>query len=97
MSNSSQLAVQPEAERSKAVGNDNCRSELLYQMTKQLVRDPYVEMVKDGTYQVRVPVKGHALPHVFPYEFRTEEEAKTWLKSPTGCELVQKVRDKYAT
>jgi hypothetical protein len=65
-------------------------------MAKHPVRDPYAEMVKDGTYQVKVPIAGHPLPHVFPNEFRTKEEAETWLKSPTGRELVQKVRAKYA-
>ncbi len=63
---------------------------------KKIVRDPYVEMVKDGTYQVKVPLAGHALPQVFLCEFHTKEEGETWLKSPTGRELVRKVRDKYA-
>jgi hypothetical protein len=61
------------------------------------IRDPYVEEIKDGTFQVNVPVVGRALPHVLPNEFRTAEEAETWLKGPEGRELVQKVRDKYAT
>jgi hypothetical protein len=65
-------------------------------MNKQTVRDPYVEMVKDGTYQVKVPLTGHALPHVFPHEFRTEEEGEGWLTSAAGRELVQRVRNKYA-
>lgn len=65
-------------------------------MTEQIIPDPYVKLVKDGTYQVNVPLVGHPLPHMFPDEFRTEMEAQTWLKSPTGRELVQKVRDKYA-
>jgi hypothetical protein len=58
--------------------------------------DLYVEMVKDGTYEVKVPVAGRAFPHVLPHEFRTKEEAETWVKSPAGCALVQKIRDKYA-
>jgi hypothetical protein len=30
--------------------------------------DLYVEMVKDGTYEVKVPVAGRAFPHVLPHE-----------------------------
>jgi hypothetical protein len=63
-------------------------------MTK--AQRPYVEMVKDGTYQVKVPLAGHALPHVLPGEFPSKEEGESWLQSPTGRELVKLVRDKYA-
>jgi len=53
---------------------------------------PYVQMIKDGTFQVNVPIAGSPFPHVLPDVFRTEEEAETWLDSPIGRELVQKVR-----
>jgi hypothetical protein len=54
-------------------------------------QSPYVEMVKDGTYQVKVPLVGHALPHVLPHEFGSQEEGERWLKSPEGRELVSQL------
>jgi hypothetical protein len=63
-------------------------------MTK--TQSPCVEMVKDGTYQVKVPLAGRVLPHVLPDEFRSKEEGESWLESPTGRELAKLVRDKYA-
>jgi hypothetical protein len=57
---------------------------------------PYAEMVKDGTYQVKVPLAGHALPHVFPNEFPSQETAERWIASPEGRDLTKKVRDKYS-
>jgi hypothetical protein len=62
-------------------------------MTK--TQNPYVEMVKDCTYQVKVPLAGHVVPHVLPHEFRTMEEGESWLQSPAGRVLVTQVRDKY--
>jgi hypothetical protein len=53
------------------------------------------EMVKDGTYQVKVPLVGHALPHVLPHEFQSQEAAERWIESPDGRALIKQVRDKY--
>ena len=61
-----------------------------------IVPKPYADMVKDGTYQVKLPLAGHALPHVFPYEFHSKEAAERWIESPEGRDLIEQVRDKYA-
>jgi hypothetical protein len=57
---------------------------------------PYVEMIKNGTYQVKVPLIGHALPHVLPCEFLTQEAGEQWLESPEGRARIKQVRDEYA-
>lgn len=60
-----------------------------------MANDPYVKMVKDGTYQVKAPLAGRALAHVFPYEFRANEEGESWLESPPAGSLFGS-GDKYA-
>jgi hypothetical protein len=52
---------------------------------------PYVQMQKNGAYRVAVPLDGHALPHIFPQEFSTEQEGIRWLESSECQSLVQKV------
>jgi hypothetical protein len=61
-----------------------------------MVPKPYTDTVKDGTYQVKVPLAGHALPHVFPHEFHSKEAAEKWIESSEGGDLIKQVRDKYA-
>jgi hypothetical protein len=56
---------------------------------------PYVEMVKDGPYQVKVPIAGHAMPHVFPHEFHSKESAENWIETPSGLDLIKQVEEKY--
>jgi hypothetical protein len=64
-------------------------------MTTQSKHTPYVQMVKDGTYQVKVPLSRHALSHVLPQEFRSREEGENWLKSSRGRKIVKLIRAKY--
>jgi hypothetical protein len=56
---------------------------------------PYVQMVKDGTYQVKVPLVGHAFPHALPQVFYCQEDGEHWMESPPGRELIKQVRDKF--
>jgi hypothetical protein len=55
----------------------------------------YAEMVKDGTYQVKVRLAGHALPHVFPDVFSSEEDANLWIRSNAGQDRIHEIRNKY--
>jgi hypothetical protein len=64
-------------------------------MTEQAA-PPYAEMVKDGTYQVKVPLSGNALPHVLPHQFPSQEAAEQWIESADGRAVIKQVRDKYA-
>jgi hypothetical protein len=52
--------------------------------------------VKDGTYQVKVPLSGNALPHVLPHQFPSQEAAEQWIESADGRAVIKQVRDKYA-
>ena len=52
---------------------------------------PYTSMVKDGTYQVKVPLVGHALPHVFPHVFHSQDAAEKWMQSAEGGDLIKQV------
>jgi hypothetical protein len=62
----------------------------------RLVLMPIISPVKDGTYEIKIPIVGGAFPaHVLPYSFPTEEKARTWLLSPDGETIVEGVREKY--
>jgi transcriptional regulator with XRE-family HTH domain len=56
---------------------------------------PIVSMVKDGTYEIRIPIPGRARPHLLPRSFQTEDLAHGWLQSSEGAALVDRVRGKY--
>ncbi|WP_315729098.1 hypothetical protein [Bradyrhizobium sp. SZCCHNS2015] len=66
-------------------------------MTKKLLPEPYVQELKDGTYEVHIPLAGHSLAHKYPQVYHTSEEAEAWLKSSEGRQFVDKVRNRYAT
>jgi hypothetical protein len=55
----------------------------------------YAEMVKDGTYQVKVGLAGYALPHVFSDVFSSEEDANLWIRSNAGQDRIHEIRNKY--
>jgi hypothetical protein len=56
------------------------------------INEPSVAKVKDGTFEVRVPITGHAFPHVLANSFNTEEEARAWLRSNDSKAAVTAVR-----
>ncbi len=69
---------------------------LIEEEKNRVAPKPYADMVKDGTYQVKVPLVGHALPHIFSHEFPSKEAGEKWIESPEGRDLIKQLRDKYA-
>jgi hypothetical protein len=67
-------------------------------MTTHLACDPFVVEIKDGSYEVHVPIERHAFPHVLamPDEIRSEQGAEIWLRSGTGRKTVRRVIAHYA-
>jgi hypothetical protein len=59
-------------------------------------RAAYVHMLKNGAYQIKVPLIGHTIPHVLSYEFYSREAAETWMESPKGRDLIKQVREKFS-
>jgi hypothetical protein len=56
---------------------------------------PYAAPTKDtrfsGTYEVLVPAPGRVKPHRVPLQFKTQEQAETWIHSPGGKEKIEEL------
>jgi hypothetical protein len=55
---------------------------------------PYLREADDGTFELVVP-SGKGRVHILPYCFHTEEDAKTWLSSRKGRELIRKLSSRF--
>jgi hypothetical protein len=56
---------------------------------------PFVKPLKDGTYQVKVPIPNHPLPHVAKDGFVSEDSAQDWIESEEGKAIAEKIIAKY--
>jgi hypothetical protein len=64
-------------------------------MSKLPTKRAEVCELKDGTFQVVVPIPDQPLPHKLPYEFISEAAAETWIASAEGEKIIAQVIEKH--
>jgi hypothetical protein len=55
-----------------------------------------IKELKDGTFEVRVDLPGHTLPHVARGDFHSEKEAQDWLDHDQGTAIIKSILGKPA-
>jgi hypothetical protein len=55
----------------------------------------FPQELKDGTYQVHLPLRGHGLPHVVKGDFATQEAAERWISSEGGRTVIAAIIARY--
>jgi hypothetical protein len=56
---------------------------------------PQIRELKNGEYQVELPIPGHPMPHIVRNDFSSEENAQRWIESDDGKTVIQQIKDRY--
>ena len=55
----------------------------------------YAHQLKNGEWEVRLPIPGHLLSDKHPTLHKTKEAADLWIASPDGCKWEEQKLAKY--